>query len=1024
MQAMPRRFVRKGTAMAKLSVAQALLRANGHMRKGELDDARALYASILATYPMNERAQQGLAKLNAVRAQNTPQDAPPQAQLDALIVAYSQQRFTAMVEHAERLVSAYPAAFVVWNLLAAGRKALGQFAEAEKGFRRAAELNPSYADAYINLGVTLQDQGKTDEAISAYRHALSINGTYAEAHNNMGNALKDQGKLAEAVAAYACALEFKPVYAEAHNNLGVAQHMMGALDTAISSFRRALEINPSYFEAYNNMGVMLQEQGKLNDALFSFERALAIRPSYAEAHNNTGNTLKELNRLPDAIAAYQRAVDVRPDYAEAHNNMGIALKDQGQPEAALAAFQRALQIKPTYAEAHCNMGVTLQEQGNSDAAILAYQKAIASNASYAQAHFNMGTILKEQGFFDDALASYRLALEIKPDYAEALNNIGDVLKEQGEREAAIEAFERAIEVNPTYAEAYNNLGVTLQELGEFDAAIAALRCAVDFKPTYAEAYNNMGVTLQEQGNLDEAITAYRQAIALKPDYAEAYCNAGSALSTFGDSADAIELLSKAVEADPTSAKYRLYKLCMTLPIVWDPKTDTDPLAAFDKELSSLADWAATDGTKEMLSEGAGGNQPFHLAYHPENMAERLRHYGDLICEEHPEDKLPPSDSPSKKKPVIGVVSSHLRYHSVFNVITKGLLDNIDTAKFSVIVYDIRKRQTSAEFSASSSQMKVRHFFGPGRKKEIKTQIQKDEVDFLLYPEIGMDPATTWLAAQRLAKVQAVSWGHPITSGLKTIDYFISGDLLESAEAEQHYTEKLVRLPGTGCYTEFSDRTKKPCRFDLGTLPATAPRLIIPQNPFKFHPENDDLIIEIARRCEDAVFLVPASEKFPKSFERIIQRIEARAEETGLSMSLGHRLVVFPWLPAAEFLDLLENVDVFLDLPTFSGYTTAWQAMYCGLPIVTLEGEFMRQRLAAGLLRQAGIPQTIAASAKDYVDIAVDLAERSRNKGAYGAYRSEIRANAPLADRNIQSVRAFESFVQNVLEDQSVSATSL
>lgn len=977
---MPERLVRKGTVMAKLSVAQALLRANGHIRKGELDAARALYTSILGTFPMNERAQQGLAKLNAAKGQKKPQGEPPQDQLDALIVAYGQQRFAAMVDHAEKLVAAYPASFVVWNILAAGRKALGQFAAAENGFRKAAELNPSYAEAYINLGVTLHEQGRTEEAISAYQHALKINSNYAEAYSNLGNSLKEQRQFTEAVAAYERALEIKPIYAEAHNNLGVAQHAMGDLDRAILSFRRAIEINPNYFEAYNNMGVMLQEQAKWEDALSSFEHALAIKPSYAEAYHNKGNTLKEMGRLAEAIFAYQRAIDIRP----------------------------------TYAEAYCNKGVALQEQGGSDAAIRAYQKALALNPSYAQAHFNMGTILQDQSLFDEALAAYRRALEIRPGYAEALNNIGFALKKQGKREAAIEAFERAIEANPAYAEAYNNLGVTLHELGEHDSAMAALSCAVDFKPEYAEAYNNMGVTLQELGKLDEAIAAYRQAIAQNPDYAEAYCNASSALSAIGESAEAVDFLSKAITADPTNAKYRLSKLCTTLPIVWDPKSDADPLATFDKELAVLCDWAATDGAQEALLDCAGENQPFHLAYYPENMTGRLRRYGDLICDGHSEDKPIFADFPSKKKPVIGVVSSHLRYHSVFNVITKGLLKNIDTTKFEVIVYDIRKKTTAPKFVAPSSLMQVRHFFGPGRKQEIKSQIQADEVDFLLYPEIGMDSTTTWLSAQRLAKVQAVSWGHPITSGLNTIDYFISGELLESAEAEHHYTEKLVRLPGTGCYTEFSDPTKEPCRFDLRNLPAEAPRLVIPQSPFKFHPKNDDIIIEIARRCEDAVFLIPASDKFPGSLEKIIQRIEARAAETGHSLSLGQRLVIFPWVPAAEFLDLLENVDVFLDLPTFSGYTTAWQAIYCGLPVVTLEGEFMRQRLAAGLLRQAGIPQTVAASEADYVDIVVDLVERSRSKASYKAYRDQIRASAPLADHNIQSVRAFEDFVQSVL----------
>lgn len=996
--------------MAKLSVAQALLRATGHLRKGELDAARALYSEILAAFPMNDRAQQGLAKLNSLTAQSNP----PQDQLDALIVAYGQQRYGAMVDQAERMLTAHPNAFVLWNILAAGRKALGQLAEAEKDFRKAAELNPSYADAHINLGVTLQEQGKLDAAIAAYRHALSINPAYAEAHNNMGNALKDQGHLDQAIAAYQQALHLKHAYAEAHNNLGVAWQMTGDAEAAIASYRRALDIHPTYVEALNNLGVTLQDAGQLDEAIAAFDRALAIRPTYAEAHSNRGNALKAQDRLDAAMAAYQRAVELRPGYAEAHNNMGNVLKDQGKPDEAMAAFQRALHIRPGYAEAHNNMGVTLQEQGDLEAAMAAYQCALAIKPDYAQAQFNIGNALKEQGLLPAAVAAYQRALEIRPGYAEACNNMGDALKDQGDHAAAIDAFQRAIEIKPGYAEAYNNLGVALQELREFDAALAALRCAVDFKPAYAEAYNNIGVTLQEQRKFDEAIAAYHQALEIKPDYPEACCNASSALLTVGDTAAAVDFLSKAIAADPAKAKYRLSKLCSVLPIVWAPGSDPDPLHAFDAELASLTEWAATDAAKAALADSAGAHQPFHLAYYPENMAGRLGRYGRLLCDVQPGRTGQIKGRSPMGKIVIGVVSAHIRYHSVFNVIIKGLLENLDASRFSTIVYDLKNTDAAPAFSAPEGALLVRPFPERAAKEAVRAQIEADAVDVLLYPEIGMDKTTTWLASQRLAKVQAAAWGHPITTGLSTIDYFLSGDLLEGPEADSHYTETLIRLPGTGCYTDFTPQAAEPCRFEVTSLPPTAPRLIIAQNPFKFHPDNDDLIIAIAQRCPDAVLLIPSSDKFPNSLEKILARIDARARDTGQGTAMRDRFVVLPWLPAAEFQNLLEQVDVFLDLPTFSGYTTAWQAIHCGLPVVTLEGRFMRQRLAAGLLRQAGIPDTIAQSAPAFVEIVADLAERSRDKRLFGDYRQQIRAAAPKADHNLAAVRAFEDFIDRAL----------
>ena len=232
--------------MAKLSVEQALLRAAAHMRKGEAESAKALYDTVLVAYPKNTRAQKGLEKLNGVTHEKEDIKTPPKQQLDALIASYNLGRFSELIEQSEHLIAEYPSSFLLWNILAAGRKALGQLAEAEQGFRRATELNPAYAEAHNNMGNTLRAQGKLAEAISAYHRALEMKPAYAEALNNMGVVLQEQGKLDEAMTAYHRALEIKPAYAEAHNNIGNALKDQGKLEEAVSAFHRALEIKPVY----------------------------------------------------------------------------------------------------------------------------------------------------------------------------------------------------------------------------------------------------------------------------------------------------------------------------------------------------------------------------------------------------------------------------------------------------------------------------------------------------------------------------------------------------------------------------------------------------------------------------------------------------------------------------------------------------------------------------------------------------------------------------------------------------------
>ena len=200
--------------MAKISADQALLKAKSHAKKGEIEEARQLYQSVLQAFPKNVRAQQGLAALSKPKHNDAAQ-AVPQEIIDRLIALYNQGQLTAVVDQAESLTEQYPEVFMVWNVLGAANKGLGRTEDAASAFKRVTELNPTYADGFNNLGVTLKAQGKLDEAIAAYNKALSIKPDYAEAYNNMGVTLQDQGKPDEAIVAYNKALSIKPDYAAA-----------------------------------------------------------------------------------------------------------------------------------------------------------------------------------------------------------------------------------------------------------------------------------------------------------------------------------------------------------------------------------------------------------------------------------------------------------------------------------------------------------------------------------------------------------------------------------------------------------------------------------------------------------------------------------------------------------------------------------------------------------------------------------------------------------------------------------------
>ncbi len=250
-------------------------------------------------------------------------------------------------------------------------------------------LEPDYAKAHYNLGITLTELGKLDDAETSYRKAIALKPDYAEAHNNMGNTLRKLDRLDDSEASLRKAVALKPDFAEAHNNLGITLAGLGRLDEAEASLKKAVDLKPDYAEAYYNLGNTLKKLGRLDEAEASYRQAIALKPHYAEAHTNLGITLKELGRLHEAEASYREAIALEPDYAEAHYNLGITINELGKLDDAEASYNQAIALKPDYAEAHNNLGITLQELGKLDEALASYNQAIVLKPDYADAYWNL-----------------------------------------------------------------------------------------------------------------------------------------------------------------------------------------------------------------------------------------------------------------------------------------------------------------------------------------------------------------------------------------------------------------------------------------------------------------------------------------------------------------------------------------------------------------------------------------------------------------------------------------------------------
>jgi len=734
-------------------------------------------------------------------------------------------------------------------------------------------------------------------------------------------------------------------------------------------------------------------------------------------------TLFADGRYTEAATVAQKMTELSPLHGFGWKALGAALKRTGRSADALIPMQNATVLSPRDDEAYYNLGNNLTDLGRLDEAQTSYRWALQINPCYPEAHYNLGIALNGMGRRVDAEASYRRALLVKPGYDKAHNNLGITLQDMGKLHAAEASYRRAIQIKSYFSEAHYNLGKVLKDLSRLDEAEASYRRALDIKPDYAEAHNNLGNTLLDLGRLDEAEAAYRRALELKSDFAQAQINLGSILYDLGRLDEAEANCRRALEIKPDFAEAGVALLMLTLPLA--PKTVSESVLApsrFDRALTNLTNWLMSFGDQPLdFHEAVSSQHPFYLAYRNGNHVELLSRYGDLGTEGGGVH-APLLLGSSRRRLRLVVVSCHFRRHSVWDINVRGLLVHLDRQQFEVVLYHVGHVEDGETAFARSLADVWRDANTVFNFNGWLDAMAEDQPDVILYPEIGMDPVTLRLANCRLAPLQVASWGHPITTGLPTMDLYFSGELLEPSDADAHYRERLVRLPGTGCCTmPIAVIPEALNELEAELSPRRGTRFVIAQMPFKFDPSDDTLYARIAAAVGDSTFILLRPPRFSWATDLVYFRIAQAFREHGLVPE--KHLLVIPWLSRERFCALLDLSDVYLDCPSFSGYTTAWQAVHRGLPVVTLEGQLMRQRLAAGLLRKIGLTATIATSTDQYVQIAAGLATECQDASHRNAQRQAIRSAAPRVDNDVRVVRAFEKTLIDALAAKGSSSAT-
>lgn len=717
--------------------------------------------------------------------------------------------------------------------------------------------------------------------------------------------------------------------------------------------------------------------------------------------------LSWLLRDKGASALHARSPDLATGESDRLIGEGNQAEKDGTLEEACRLYREAVKAAPGYARAHLNLGIGLEAAGDADGAVKSYEAALACDPGDAYANYNLGKMLYTRGALVRAEQLLGAALERKPGFPEARVVLASVYESQGRLVAALAALEVALQERPDVAGVWYNYAGVLLKLGRPTDAIAAYRKALTLAPDYAEALYDLGVALRNQGQYDEAAACFQRVLDHKPGLAEAHYCLGQVFDDQDRHEESLASFRKAISLNSEYALARLAYTVSQLPAVYGEQAEQERCrAAFSSELDKLDRWfdaARLPGGFEIV----GSHQPFSLAYQEANNRELLHRYGQLCARLMAgwldrQDSFPSGDRGPAGPIRVGIVSRYFRNHSVWHAIVKGWFQQLDRERFSLHVFHTgtgHDQETDFAESRAAS-------FGSGHAtlRQWVDAINGQRPDVLIYPEIGMDPMTTKLASLPLAPVQAATWGHPETTGLPTMDYYLSAEDLEPPGAQENYTERLVALPHLGCYYEPAPIAAVDADMAGLRTDANVPLLICPGMPFKYAPQHDSLVTRIARRLGRCRFVFFESRPYARC-EKLRRRLEAAFDRSQLDFD--DFVTFIPWQDRPQFLGLLQRADVFLDTVGFSGFNTAVQAVQCGLPIVTRDGRFMRGRLASGILRRMGLQELIAPSEEEYIEQAVTLAQNAEFRHHV---RERIAASRHVLFADVAPIRALEEFL--------------
>jgi predicted O-linked N-acetylglucosamine transferase (SPINDLY family) len=683
----------------------------------------------------------------------------------------------------------------------------------------------------------------------------------------------------------------------------------------------------------------LHRQGRLAEAQAQYQAILQLQPGHFDSLHLLGVMAQQAGQPEQGLRLIDRALRVQPDVAAAHNNRGLALVDLRRPDEALASFEHALRLQPAYADAHCNRANLLRSLGRRDEALLEYDRALQLQPDHADAAYNRGQLLTDLLRFDDALASYEQALSLRPDWVLAWHSRGHALRALRRLPEALASYDRALALDAGHAEAHNSRGAALLDLKRVPEALASFERALHLRPVYAQAWVLRGVALQALHRLDEAVVAYGRALALEPQLPALR---GTWLNT-------------------------RMRLC-----------DWHDLPA---QLQALV---------RDLADGKNIVPPFcALALLDDPGLHRI------AARVHARARHPPTSSlgpfvrrvPDERIRV-GYYSANFHHHAMICLIPE-MLEAHDRGRFELHAFsfgpDRRDAMRQRVVRAMDQFTDVRAF----SDRDVARLSRQAGIDIAVDLMGYTNDARPGILAEGCAPVQVSYLGFPGTLAVEHMHYLVADRTLIPEDQQALYAEKIVYMPHSYMAND-SGRTIADRRFsreELG-LPETGFVYCCFNNPYKILPATFDGWMRILQAVPGSVLWL--LHDHPLTARNLVREAEARGVD-------GRRLVFANRMRTDEHLARHRAADLFLDTLPYNAHTTASDALWAGLPLLTCPGRSFAARVSASLLTTLGLPELVASSQVDYEARAIAFGLQPQLLEALRGALQGKRLQSPLFD---------------------------